>query len=188
MFQNTTGCGSRSSIHCISYAQKQPIIYINFKNVISTNRVKIPFGIAQIGKAFRNEITPKQFLFRMREFEQMEMEWFCKAEEVLQKFFDYWINNARSFYQNNWYHPRKNYACANILKMNFLIIQHAAMTLNMNFLLAGKSLKELLIAADFDLTQHSKYSGKDLAYYDEETKHPICRMLLNLLLVLIDYF
>ena len=58
-------------------------IFINFKNVLSTTRVKIPFGIAQIGKAFRNEITPKQFVFRVREFEQMEMEFFCKPEQSL---------------------------------------------------------------------------------------------------------
>ena len=74
-------------------------IFINFKNVLSTTRVKIPFGIAQIGKAFRNEITPKQFVFRVREFEQMEMEFFCKPEQSLD-FFSTWIERQKSFYVN----------------------------------------------------------------------------------------
>ena len=64
---------------------------------MATNRIKIPFGIAQIGSAFRNEINPKNFLFRVREFEQMELEWFCKKEDVTQ-FFDFWCNERLAYY------------------------------------------------------------------------------------------
>ena len=81
MFQTQLGAAADQSSIAYLRPETAQSIFINFKNVISTNRVKIPFGIAQIGKAFRNEITPKQFLFRMREFEQMELEWFCKPEK-----------------------------------------------------------------------------------------------------------
>src|SRR6185312_5116145 len=72
-------------------------IFVNFKNVMTTNRLKIPFGIAQIGKAFRNEITPRQFLFRVREFEQMEIEWFCKPDQAME-FFQAWVDHRIAFY------------------------------------------------------------------------------------------
>src|SRR5690606_19591517 len=74
-------------------------IFVQFKNVLTTNRAKIPFGIAQIGKSFRNEITPKQFLFRMREFEQMELEWFCK-EATSMETFEFWVEKRKAFYSS----------------------------------------------------------------------------------------
>ncbi len=86
MFRTELG----ASVEHASYAYLRPetaqSIFINFKNIMSSNRIKIPFGVTQMGKAFRNEITPKQFLFRMREFEQMEMEWFCKPETAADDF------------------------------------------------------------------------------------------------------
>ena len=78
MFKTELGAAAETTSDVYLRPETAQSIFTNFKNVISTNRVKIPFGIAQIGKAFRNEINPKQFLFRMREFEQMEIEWFCK--------------------------------------------------------------------------------------------------------------
>ena len=88
MFKTQLGAAADASSIAYLRPETAQSIFINFKNVMSTNRVKIPFGIAQIGKAFRNEITPKQFLFRMREFEQMEMEWFCKPKKTALEFFD----------------------------------------------------------------------------------------------------
>ena len=79
---------------------------------MTTNRAKIPFGVAQIGKAFRNEITPKQFLFRMREFEQMEIEWFCKGETALD-FFEFWRAERKAFYKAIGINAEKySHACA----------------------------------------------------------------------------
>jgi glycyl-tRNA synthetase len=72
-------------------------IFVNFKNILETQRKKIPFGIAQMGKAFRNEITPKNFLFRTREFEQMELEFFVKPGED-EKWFDYWVKERMKWY------------------------------------------------------------------------------------------
>ena len=118
---------------------------LTLKMFYSTTRVKIPFGIAQIGKAFRNEITPKQFLFRMREFEQMEMEWFCNAEGA-QKYFEFWCEHRLNFYRmigidmNNIRlrpHEKDELSHYSTCSPMLNIISH----------LAGKSLKALLIAA-----------------------------------------
>lgn len=143
-------------------------IFINFKNVISTTRVKIPFGIAQIGKAFRNEITPKQFLFRMREFEQMEIEWFCYAAQAREAF-DFWRAKRLSFY-----------AQIGIQKDNVRFHEHckeelahysvACTDVEYQFPFGWKELEGIAHRGNFDLSQHSKHSGKDLAVYDEETK------------------
>lgn len=143
-------------------------IFINFKNVISTYRIKMPFGIAQIGKAFRNEITPKQFLFRMREFEQMEMEWFCKEEQSMD-YFKMWSEAREHFYQT-----------IGLKKENIRLRPHASdelahystacIDVEYHFPFGWKELEGIAHRGTFDLTQHTKHSGKDLAVFDEETK------------------
>jgi glycyl-tRNA synthetase len=143
-------------------------IFVNFKNVTSTTRVKVPFGIAQIGKAFRNEITPKQFLFRVREFEQMEMEWFCYAKDASEAF-DFWRQKRMDFY-----------AEIGISKDNVRFHDHgkdelahysvACTDVEYQFPFGWKELEGIAHRGNFDLSQHSKFSGKDLAVYDEETK------------------
>src|SRR3989304_4623078 len=97
MFQTNVGASTDNSAIAYLRPETAQSIFVQFKNVMATNRVKMPFGIAQIGKAFRNEITPKQFLFRMREFEQMEIEWFCKPEEV-DIYFPLWVKAREKFY------------------------------------------------------------------------------------------
>jgi len=168
MFKTELGASSEhTSIAYLRPETAQPI-FINFKNIISTNRVKIPFGVAQIGKAFRNEITPKQFLFRMREFEQMEVEWFCKEEHVEQGF-PAWIEARRKFYVSigitesrlRFYqqqkHERAHYStqCTDIEYL---------------FPFGWKELEGIAHRGTYDLTQHSQHSGKDLSVFDEETK------------------
>src|SRR5581483_5755332 len=106
MFQTNLGAATDQASVAYLRPETAQAIYINFKNVMSTNRVKIPFGIAQIGKAFRNEITPKQFLFRMREFEQMEMEFFCKPENAAADY-EYWINQQLEFVKSLGVTPEK---------------------------------------------------------------------------------
>ena len=74
-------------------------IFLNFKNIVDTTRVKVPFGVAQIGKSFRNEVTPRNFIFRSREFEQMEMEWFCPPDEAL-KWYDFWKHERMKWWKS----------------------------------------------------------------------------------------
>ncbi len=168
MFQTQLGAAADQSSIAFLRPETAQSIFINFKNVISTNRVKMPFGIAQIGKAFRNEITPKQFLFRMREFEQMELEWFCKPDESAY-FFDLWTKSRRNFYDY-----------VGVTHSKVRIRAHApdelshyskgTVDMEYEFPFGWKELEGIANRGDFDLSQHSKHSGKDLAVYDEETK------------------
>jgi glycyl-tRNA synthetase len=168
MFETNLGAMADSASKAYLRPETAQAIFINFKNVFSSCRVKIPFGIAQIGKAFRNEITPKQFLFRLREFEQMEMEFFCKGETA-EHFFDTWIERRRVFYQDLG------------IDLNKLRVRpHAADELShysrgtvdyeYNFPFGWKELEGVANRGDFDLIQHATHSGKELAVFDEETK------------------
>lgn len=165
-----TQLGAMSSATAVAYLRPETAqaIFINFKNVYSTSRVKIPFGIAQIGKAFRNEITPKQFIFRMREFEQMEVEFFCKGEDA-DTFFNSWIARREDFY-----------ATIGIKKENLRLRAHTndelahysknCTDVEYQFPFGWKELEGIANRGDFDLTQHSKHSGKDLIVHDEALK------------------
>jgi len=168
MFQTHAGASAEHGSVAYLRPETAQVIFVNFKNVLSTNRVKIPFGIAQLGKAFRNEITPKQFLFRMREFEQMEMEWFCKKEDV-SHFFEFWTDQRKQFFINLGITPER-----------IRIRPHAADELahyssrcndvEYEFPFGWKELEGIADRGDFDLTQHTKFAKKDLSVFDEETK------------------
>src|SRR5579872_3302505 len=143
-------------------------IFINFKNVMSSNRVKIPFGIAQIGKSFRNEITPKQFLFRMREFEQMEIEWFCTAESSHQ-FFDYWSDLRLKFYESiGITTSRIRLRAHETTELSHYSCKTSDVEYEYPF--GWKELEGIAHRGDYDLKQHSLHSGKDLSVFDEETR------------------
>ncbi len=145
-------------------------IFVNFANVVTTARKKPPFGIAQTGKSFRNEITPGNFIFRTREFEQMEMEFFVEPSTA-PEWFDYWVDNRRQWYidlginPDNlrlWEHPKDK------------LSHYSARTIDIEykFGFAGNPWGELEGIAnrtDFDLSTHSKHSGVDLSYYDNVT-------------------
>ena len=137
-------------------------IYVNYKNVIDSARVKIPFGIAQIGKAFRNEITARQFIFRTREFEQMEMQYFIKPGDD-KKYFDSWKQARWDFYLNLG-------LSENNLKWhkheNLVFYAKEAYDIEYNFPFGFKELEGVHARGDYDLTQHSKFSGIDLSYLD----------------------
>lgn len=168
MFSTKVGAVSDDSSIAYLRPETAQAIFINFKNIYSTSRVKIPFGIAQIGKAFRNEITPKQFLFRMREFEQMEIEWFCKKEEAL-SFYDTWSKARLSFYHK-----------LGVTQDKVRLRQHsndelshyssATCDVEYQFPFGWKELEGIAYRGDFDLTQHMQHSGKDLSVFDEQTK------------------
>lgn len=168
MFKTHAGAAADSGSVAYLRPETAQAIFVNFKNVLSSNRVKLPFGIAQIGKAFRNEITPKQFLFRMREFEQMEIEWFCKPDQA-QTYFEQWIALRRSFYKtigiadkNIRFHAHAPEELAHYSKQCTDVEYH--------FPFGWKELEGIADRGNFDLTQHTHFSGKDLGVFDEETK------------------
>jgi len=142
-------------------------IFVNFDNVLASSRKKLPFGIAQIGKSFRNEITTGNFIFRTREFEQMEIEYFVKpgADEEC---FDYWVRERFNWYSN-----------LGIRQENLRLRQHGKEELahyakdcydvEYLFPMGWAELEGIANRGDFDLVQHGKYSGKNLSYFDDET-------------------
>lgn len=168
MFQTQLGAATDQSSTVYLRPETAQAIFVNFKNVMNSNRVKIPFGIAQIGKAFRNEITPKQFIFRMREFEQMEIEWFCTAEQA-NDFFSKWSVARRAFYNEIGINPEKIRLRAHE-KAELSHYSSATSDVEYEFPFGWKELEGIANRGNFDLTQHMKYSGKDLSVYDEATK------------------
>jgi glycyl-tRNA synthetase len=142
-------------------------IFTNFENIRRTNRLKLPFGIAQVGKSFRNEITPGQFVFRTREFEQMEMEYFVRPEEA-NEWFVYWQEQ-----RFNWY------LGLGMSEANLRIRPHdedelshySAGTVDVEYRFPWDwdELEGIANRTDYDLKQHSEHSGEDLRYFDPDT-------------------
>lgn len=141
-------------------------IYLDFKNVVDSTRVKVPFGIIQIGKAFRNEVTPGNFLYRQREFEQWDLQWFVKPDEM-EKWFEYWKEERMSFYRNLFTHPEN----LGFYKHEKLVF-YAKKAFDIEYTASpfgNKEMEGIHWRSDYDLTVHSKYSGQDLRYTDPET-------------------
>jgi glycyl-tRNA synthetase len=168
MFKTQLGASSESTSIAYLRPETAQSIFINFKNVLATSRVSIPFGIAQIGKAFRNEITPKQFLFRMREFEQMEIEWFCKGETT-SHFFDAWKEARINFFYGLGISKNKVRLRPHA-KDELAHYSTACVDVEYEFPFGWKELEGIAHRGNFDLTQHSQHSGKDLSVFDDETK------------------
>ncbi len=139
-------------------------IFVNFLNVQKSGRMKIPFGIAQIGKAFRNEIVARQFIFRMREFEQMEMQFFVRPGEEM-KWYEYW-KEARIKWHKALNLGEKNYRFHDHIKLAHYA--NAAADIEFNFPMGFKELEGIHSRTDYDLKQHEKFSGKKLQYFDPE--------------------
>ena len=142
-------------------------IFINFENVRRTNRLKLPFGIAQVGKSFRNEITPGQFVFRTREFEQMEMEFFCHPAES-PRWFDYWVERRFEWYTALGMSPEH----LRIRPHEHDELSHySAGTVDVEYAFpwGWDELEGIANRTDFDLRQHAQHSGEDLRYFDQET-------------------
>jgi len=150
-------------------------IFVNFKNVLNASRKKLPFGIGQIGKSFRNEITPGNFTFRTREFEQMELEFFCKPGEDLD-WFHYWKKFCHewllSLGLNN-----ENLRLRDHAKEELSHYSNATTDIEYRFPFGWGELWGIADRTDFDLKQHAEHSGEDLSYYDQETNQkfiPYC--------------
>lgn len=141
-------------------------IFVNYLNVQKTGRMKLPFGIAQIGKAFRNEIVARQFVFRMREFEQMEMQYFCKPGTEM-KWFNYWKQVRLAWHEalgmgdeNYHYHDHEKLAH----------YANAATDIEFRMPFGFKEVEGIHSRTNFDLSQHERYSGKSIKYYDPESQ------------------
>ena len=145
------------------------LIYLNFKLVQDSARLKLPFGIAQIGKAYRNEIAPRDFLFRVREFEQMEMQYFIKPGEN-KKFFEEWKAARLQWYLNLGI-KKENLRFREHKKTELAHYAKAAADIEYKFPWGWGEIEGIHDRGDWDLTQHSKVSGKDLSYFNEETKN-----------------
>jgi glycyl-tRNA synthetase len=147
-------------------------IFLNFKNVLDSSRVKIPFGIAQIGKAFRNEVTPRNFIFRSREFEQMEMEWFCHPSEA-KKWQDFWFNERVKFWKNLGLSDEnlqiRNHDQDELSHYAKAGLGTADIEYKFPFTAPGYGeLEGIAHRCDFDLTQHQEHSGQKLEYFEQE--------------------
>jgi glycyl-tRNA synthetase len=143
-------------------------IFCNYKNVLDTSRMKVPFGIAQIGKSFRNEINPRNYTFRSREFEQMEIEFFCHPNEA-DKWYTYWRDTRYQWYvglglTSSKLHLRDHE------KAELAHYARACADVEYEFPFGTAELEGIANRTDFDLSQHQKFSGKDLTYFDDETK------------------
>jgi len=146
-------------------------MFYNFKNIINSFSPKLPFGIAQIGKAFRNEITPKNFLFRIREFEQMELEFFVLPEEA-EKWFHYWVEE-----RFNWY-LKLGFKKENLNKYVYPpeeLAHYSSGTVDIEyrFPFGFKEIEGIANRTNYDLRRHSEFSGEELVYFDEQTNKKI---------------
>jgi glycyl-tRNA synthetase len=143
-------------------------IYVNFLNVLNSSRQKVPFGIAQIGKAFRNEITPGNFIFRTREFEQMEMQFFVHPSEA-DRWFEEWRDRRMAFYGDLGIRAER-------LRLQphgpdeLAHYARAAVDVQYEFPFGWQELEGIHNRGDYDLSRHEEFSGKKLSYYDEATK------------------
>lgn len=170
MFQTFVGANQDNASVAYLRPETCQSIFTQFKNVLTTSRQKIPFGIAQIGKSFRNEITPRNFIFRSREFEQMEMEFFIKYSEAEgQKWYEYWKAERLQ-----WFYD------LGIKKEKLRLREHApdelafyakgCVDVEYEFPMGFSELEGIANRTTYDLSQHIKFSKKDLSVYDEETK------------------
>jgi len=141
-------------------------IYLNFKNVLQSTRVKVPFGIAQIGKAFRNEISPRQYIFRRREFEQMEMQYFVHPSTEMENY-EVWKQRRMDYYVNSLKINPNNLRFKE--HENLVFYAKAAFDIEYNFSFGFKELEGIHARGNYDLTQHQKGSGQELVYVDGGT-------------------
>ena len=172
MFQTYVGATASEDDKAYLRPETAQGIFLNFANIVDTTRVRVPFGIAQIGKAFRNEVTPRNFIFRSREFEQMEMEFFCHKDEA-QQWLDYWVAERKRWWNS-----------VGLSDENMIVRKHdddelahysknGAGTYDIEYRWPFThpgfgELEGVAHRSNFDLTQHKEHSGKKLDYFDQE--------------------
>jgi len=168
MFKTYVGATEDESSVTYLRPETAQSIFVQFKNILEVSRKKLPFGIAQIGKAFRNEINPRNFTFRSREFEQMELEYFCRAEEGM-KLLDYWLEERLKFYENIGI-SRDRLHVKTVSDEERAFYSKGTYDVEYDFPFGRQELEGVAYRTDYDLLQHQKASGKSLEYFDEETK------------------
>jgi glycyl-tRNA synthetase len=166
----STQMGASADENSVAYLRPETAqsIFVQFKNVLDTSRKKLPFGIAQIGKAFRNEINPRNFTFRSREFEQMELEYFCRPEQGM-KLLEYWKEERVKFYENIGI-PRDKLHVLTVPDADRAFYSKGTYDIEYEFPFGVQELEGVAYRTDYDLKQHQEASGKPLDYFDEETK------------------
>src|SRR5438270_601895 len=168
MFETHVGAAADESSIAYLRPETAQSIFVQFKNILEVSRKKLPFGIAQIGKAFRNEINPRNFTFRSREFEQMELEYFCRAEEGM-KWLDYWLEERLKFYENIGIGRAKLHVL-NVAGAERAFYSKGTYDIEYDFPFGRQELEGVAYRTDYDLLQHQKARGKSLEYFDDETK------------------
>ena len=152
-------------------------IFVNFENVQRTMRAKLPFGIANIGKSFRNEITPGQFIFRTREFEQMEIEYFCKKENE-NEWFDFWVNKRLEWYKGIGI-PQEMLRLREHEENELAHYASKTVDIEFDYPWGWGELEGIANRGSFDLSSHESSSGKDLSYFDSETNEKIAPVVIE---------
>jgi glycyl-tRNA synthetase len=172
MFETTIGPVKESGATAYLRPETAQGIFINFKNVLQFSRKRPPFGIAQVGKSFRNEITPGNFIFRTREFEQMEMEFFVPPPEA-ERWFEHWLGERERWYEELGIRPDRLRLRAHEADE---LSHYSSATSDVEYLFPSASdpaegrwseLEGIANRGDFDLTRHAQYSGEKLEYYDQ---------------------
>jgi glycyl-tRNA synthetase len=167
MFKTQVGPLAESGSEAFLRPETAQGIFINFKNVLQFSRKKPPFGIAQIGKSFRNEITTGNFIFRTREFEQMEMEFFCPPDEA-ESWHQHWLDKRMGWYTELGIRPRNL-----ILRPHESdeLSHYSSATSDIEYLfpMGYSELEGIANRGDFDLTQHAEFSGEKLEYFDQQS-------------------
>jgi len=168
MFQTYVGAMRDSSSVAYLRPETAQGIFANYKNVLDTTRLKLPFGIAQIGKSFRNEINPRNYTFRSREFEQMEIEFFCRPDEA-DRWYQYWRDARFQWYQDLGL-AGERLRLRDHEEGELAHYARSCADIEYAFPFGVSELEGIANRTDFDLSQHQKFSGRDMTYYDDETK------------------
>ncbi len=168
MFKTFVGATEDESAITYLRPETAQSIFVQFKNVLETSRKKLPFGIAQIGKAFRNEINPRNFTFRSREFEQMELEYFCHPDQG-SALLDYWLEERLKFYEAIGL-PRTQLRVLNVPEGERAHYSQGTYDIEYAFPFGVQELEGVAYRTDYDLTCHQQASGKPFEYFDDETR------------------
>jgi glycyl-tRNA synthetase len=168
MFKTYVGATEDDSSVTYLRPETAQSIFVQFKNILEVSRKKLPFGIAQIGKAFRNEINPRNFTFRSREFEQMELEYFCRPEQGME-LLEYWKEERLKFYEDIGI-SRDRLHLKTVTAEERAFYSRGTYDIEYDFPFGRQELEGVAYRTDYDLSQHQKASGKSLEYFDEETK------------------
>jgi glycyl-tRNA synthetase len=168
MFKTFVGAMEDSSSVAYLRPETAQGIFANYRNVLDTSRLKLPFGIAQIGKAFRNEINPRNYTFRSREFEQMEIEFFCHPDSA-QEWYAYWRNARFQWYVAHGLQSAKlRLRDHDAAELVFYSV--ATADIEYDFPFGISELEGVANRTNYDLSRHQEFSGRDMSYFDDETK------------------